>query len=91
MCLIYIATGMPNINLLILLKLHFLGILECTFFCAMVHIFLCKRERSGFLLKVLQIFWKIFMCSEPNEYKHIKIEGRAKLTFRYPFLFIPKP
>ena len=46
---IYVATGMPRINLLILHKFHFLGILECTVFCAVVHIFLCKRERSGCL------------------------------------------
>jgi hypothetical protein len=34
MCPVYIATGMPRTNLLILHKFHFLGILECTVFCA---------------------------------------------------------
>jgi len=46
MVLIYTATDMPKINLMILLKFHFLGILECTVFCAVVHSFMCKRERS---------------------------------------------
>ena len=71
MCLIYIATGMPKFKLLILLNFHFLGILDCTIFCAVVHIFLCKRERSGFLLEALQSFGKASMCSGPDEYKHI--------------------
>ena len=60
MCLIYIATGVPKFNLLILLKFYILGILECTGFCAMVHSFLCKRERSGFLLKGVIIFYEGF-------------------------------
>jgi len=47
---IYIATGMPKIILLILLKSHFLGILECTIFCAVMHNFLCKGEQSGFFV-----------------------------------------
>jgi len=64
MCLINIATGMPKINLLILLKFHFLGILDCTVFCAVMHSFLCKKKRSGILLEAFQVFWKISMRSE---------------------------
>lgn len=48
MCTIYIATDVPKINYMILLKFHFLGILDCTILCAMLHSFMCKKERSGF-------------------------------------------
>jgi len=47
----YIATGMPKINRLILLEFHFLSILECTVFCAVVHISLCKRGHSCFFIE----------------------------------------
>jgi hypothetical protein len=50
MCLIYIATGVPKVKLLILGLFRFLGIFECTAFCAVVHSFLCKKERSDFLI-----------------------------------------
>jgi len=60
MVLFYIAMGTPKINLLILLEFHFLGILECTVFFAVVHIFLCKRERSGFFIGAVTGFWEGF-------------------------------
>jgi len=41
MCLIYIATGIPKINLLISLVFQLQSILECTVFWAWVHIKLC--------------------------------------------------
>jgi hypothetical protein len=44
---IYIAKGMPDINLLILNKIHILSLLECTVFCAAVHIFLCIPEQGA--------------------------------------------
>jgi hypothetical protein len=44
---IYNATGMPKINFMILHEFHFLRILQCTIFCAVVHSFLCKKEGSG--------------------------------------------
>ena len=39
--IVYIATGMPDINLLILNKLCILSISKCTVFCAKLHSFLC--------------------------------------------------
>jgi hypothetical protein len=41
---------MPDVNLLIFLKFHILSILECTVFCASMHIFLCitgQGRRAG--------------------------------------------
>ncbi len=53
MNLIYVATDMPKINLLISLMFHFLSILECTVFCAKKsdHVVLLKGYpgfREGF-------------------------------------------
>lgn len=43
----YIATGMPETKVLILYVFHNLSILECTVSCAVVHIFLCNKERAS--------------------------------------------
>jgi len=48
---IYIATGMPEINILISFRFQLLSIMECTFFCAVMHNFLCKKGDHAFLLK----------------------------------------
>lgn len=37
---------MPKINLLILLEYDFLGMVECTVLCAMLHSFLCRRGQG---------------------------------------------
>ena len=44
--IVYIATGMPDIKPLIFIKIHILRILECTFFCAVMHIFVCIMGRG---------------------------------------------
>jgi hypothetical protein len=44
-----IATGMPKINSLILLVFNFSDILECTVFCALLHIFLCSGVQFLFI------------------------------------------
>ena len=67
MFLSYSATGMPKINMLILKVFIILDVLEGIFFCAVMHIFLCKKERSSFLLEALQVFGKVSMYSRIDE------------------------
>jgi len=43
---IFNATGVPDIILLISFVFHFSFNLECTVFCAAVHIFLCNLSKN---------------------------------------------
>jgi hypothetical protein len=62
MCSIYNATGVPDTNMLILCVFQNLSILECTVLCAVVHNFLCKKERSCCFIEGRLRFSGRFQC-----------------------------
>jgi len=63
MCLIYIATGMPKINRLILLEFHFYAYWSAQFSVQLCTVFCAKERIHVFSLKALQVFEKGYMCS----------------------------
>ena len=82
---------MPKSNTLILLSFQILRFWECTVFCATMHSFLCKKERSCGFIEGRSRFSGRFQRDLLRLYKFLSVGGEKIFLYGWPTINIWKP